>query len=242
VADGRGDAITSGEQSYWNLDRMLKTAESRAGNVISATGAIYAVRGSLFRPVPDGVTDDFFTSTGVIAQGYRLVFAPDAVALEPVAGTAELEFGRKVRVITRGLRGVLLRRELLDPRSHGFYAVQLLSHKLLRRLMVFPLAAAGATSPLLWRHGRIYRVATVLQAALYGLGAAGILLAGKPLGRRKPFVLPAFFCFVNVAALRATWNVVRGRRIDRWEPQRKPARPDAEAADAQSAPAARGAG
>jgi glycosyltransferase involved in cell wall biosynthesis len=241
VAEGRGDAITSGEQSYWNLDRMLKTAESRAGNVISATGAIYAVRGSLFRPVPDGVTDDFFTSTGVIAQGYRLVFAPDAVAFEPVAGTAELEFGRKVRVITRGLRGVLVRRDLLDPRNHGFYAVQLLSHKLLRRMMVFPLAVAGATSPLLWRHGRIYRVATLLQGALYGFGAAGILLARRPLGRRKPFVLPAFFCFVNLAALRATWNVVRGRRIDRWEPKRKPASADAEAADAQSAPAARGA-
>jgi len=241
VPEGRGDAITSGEQSYWNLDRMLKTAESRAGNVISATGAIYAVRRSLFRPVPDGVTDDFFTSTGVISQGYRLIFAPDAIAFEPVAATAELEFGRKVRVITRGLRGVLVRRDLLDPRNHGFYAVQLLSHKLLRRMMVFPLAVAGATSPLLWRQGRIYRVATLLQGGLYGFGAAGILLARKPLGRRKPFVLPAFFCFVNLAALRATWNVVRGRRIDRWEPKRKPASADAEAADAQSAPAARGA-
>ena len=30
--------------SYWDFDRLLKEAESRAGNVISATGAIYAVR------------------------------------------------------------------------------------------------------------------------------------------------------------------------------------------------------
>jgi cellulose synthase/poly-beta-1,6-N-acetylglucosamine synthase-like glycosyltransferase len=223
VADGAEDAIAAGEQRYWNLDRMLKTAESRAGNVISATGAIYAVRRSLFRPVPDGVTDDFFTSTGVVTQGYRLVFAPDAVAFEPVARTADLEFGRKVRVITRGLSGVLLRRELLYPRSHGFYAVQLLGHKVLRRLMVFPLAVAATTSPLLWRRGRIYRVATVLQAAVYGLGSVGILLARTPVGRRKAFVLPAFFCFVNAAALKATWNVVRGRRIDRWEPQRQDA-------------------
>lgn len=241
VPSGGGDAIASGEQSYWNLDRLLKSAESRAGNVISATGAIYAVRASLFRPVPDGVTDDFYTSTGVIAQGYRLVFAPDAVAFESVAGTAELEFGRKVRVITRGLRGVLLRRELLDPRSHGFYAVQLFAHKLLRRMMVFPLAAAAATSPLLWRQGRIYRVATVLQATLYGLGVVGIVFAGKPLGRRKPFVLPAFFCFVNVAALRAAWNVLRGRRIDRWEPQRQDsAPPDQEPPRQQSAATATG--
>lgn len=218
---GAGDAMAAGERRYWDFDRMLKNAESRAGNVISATGAIYALRRSLFRPVPDGVTDDFFTSTGVIAQGHRLVFAPQAVAFEPVAATAELEFGRKVRVITRGLRGVLLRRELLDPRSYGFYAVQLLAHKVLRRLMVFPLAIAGATSPLLWRRGRIYRLATALQAAVYGLGATGLLLARNPLGRRKALVLPAFFCFVNLAALKATWNLLRGRRIDRWEPRRE---------------------
>jgi glycosyltransferase involved in cell wall biosynthesis len=229
VADGDAGAVAAGEQRYWDFDRILKSAESRAGNVISATGAIYAVRRSLFRPVPDGVTDDFFTSTGVVAQGYRLVFAPDAVAFEPVAGTAELEFGRKVRVITRGLRGVLLRRELLHPRCHGFYSVQLLGHKLLRRLMVFPLIVAAATSPLLWRHGRIYRMATVFQGGVYGLGAAGILFARRPLGRRKALVLPAFFCFVNIAALKATWNVVRGRRIDRWEPRREPGHTPADA-------------
>ncbi|MGH3020370.1 MAG: glycosyltransferase, partial [Gaiellaceae bacterium] len=208
-SDG-ADAIASGEQHYWNLDRMLKQAESRAGNAISATGAIYAVRRSLFRPVAPAVTDDFYISTGVIAAGYRLVFAPDAVAYEPVARTGELEWQRKVRVMTRGLRGVLLRRELLDPRGHGFYALQLLTHKLLRRTMVFPLALTAATAPLLWRRGRLYRAATVAQACLYGLGTAGLLLARTPVGRRKALALPAFFCFVNLASVRAVWNVVRG--------------------------------
>jgi cellulose synthase/poly-beta-1,6-N-acetylglucosamine synthase-like glycosyltransferase len=227
------DAIASGEQRYWDFDRLLKAAESRAGNTISATGAIYAVRRSLFCSVPPGVTDDFFTSTGAIAQGYRLVFAADAVAYEPVAKTGEVEWGRKVRVMTRGLRAVLARRELLDARRHGFYAVQLLTHKLLRRTMVFPLALAATTSPLLWRRGRIYKAATLAQAAVYGLGAGGLLLRDRPLGRRKAFMLPAFFCFVNAASLRAVWNVVRGHRIDRWEPQRPPA---AEREEAQALP------
>ena len=220
-------AIARGELQYWSLDRALKEAESRAGNTISATGAIYGVRRSLFRPVPPAVTDDFFVSTGVIAQGYRLVFAAGAVAFEPVAATGELEWQRKVRVMTRGLRGVLRRRELLDPRRHGFYAVQLLTHKLLRRTMAVPLALTAATAPLLWRRGRVYRAATVAQACLYGLGAAGLLLAGRPAGRHRALALPAFFCFVNLASLRAVWNVVRGRRIERWTPQRESA-PDGE--------------
>ena len=220
VADPEFDAAGSGEQGYWDFDRTMKRAESLADNVISATGAIYAVRAALVGPVPEGVTDDFYTSTGVIARGFRLVFAPDAVAFEPVARSAGLEFGRKVRVITRGLRAVVLRRALLDPRAHGVYSAQLFAHKVLRRLMVFPLAAIALTSPLLWRRGTVYRAATLAQTGLYGLGALGLALADKPLGRRKLLALPAFFCFVNAAALRAAWNLARGRRIDRWEPRR----------------------
>jgi cellulose synthase/poly-beta-1,6-N-acetylglucosamine synthase-like glycosyltransferase len=220
----RGDeaAVTGGERRYWDFDRLLKVAESRAGNAISATGALYAVRRELVGEVPEGVTDDFATSTGVIAAGARLVFAPDAVAWEPVAASGEVEFGRKVRVMTRGLRGVLVRRELLDVRRHGFYAVQLVSHKVLRRLMVVPLAVLAVASPALWRRGRLYRLATVGQVLFYGAGAAGLLAgsSGRRRARGRLLAIPAFFCLVNAASVKACWNLVTGRRIDRWEPQR----------------------
>jgi cellulose synthase/poly-beta-1,6-N-acetylglucosamine synthase-like glycosyltransferase len=212
----------TGEEHYWNFDRLLKISESRAGHVISATGAIYAVRRELIDHVPDGVTDDFFISTGVIAHGKRLIFAPHAVAYEPVAATSKVELSRKVRVITRGLRAVAVRRVLLDPRQHGFYAIQLFSHKVLRRLMAFPLIGVAVSSLLLWRRGRLYRAATVAQAAFYA--AAGLGLWRKTTSSRdgvsRILALPAYFVLVNVACLRAVWNLLRGTRIDRWEPQR----------------------
>lgn len=209
-----------GEQRYWSFDRLLKVAESRAGNTISATGAIYAVRRSLFHPVPAGVTDDFVTSTRVIAQGHRLVFAPDAVAYEPSAATGAAEFGRKVRVMTRGLWAVRTMSELLDPRRHGFYALQLLSHKVLRRLVVFPLLLCAVTSPVLWRRSLVYRLATLGQGAVYGAGVLGLLTARHPGPHRSLLSLPAFFCLVNAAALRASLHVLTGHRIDRWQPER----------------------
>ena len=132
-------AVGVGERSYWDFDRLVKDAESLGGSVISATGAIYALRRELFVEVPDGVTDDFVTSTRVIAAGRRLVFEPAAVALEPVAGSSGREYRRKVRIMTRGLRGVAVARGLLDPRRYGFYALQLVTHKVLRRLMAIPL-------------------------------------------------------------------------------------------------------
>lgn len=211
----------AGERSYWSFDRLLKRTQSRAGNTISATGAIYAIRRTLFKPVPEGVTDDFVTSTRVIAQGYRLVFAPDAVAYEPVAHRSDIEFGRKVRVITRGLRGVLVMRELLNPLRYGFYAIQLFTHKVLRRLMFVPLLALLATAPFLWDAGPFYRLALLGQLAFYGSALMGWLLRGTRLGRLKVFAIPFYFCVVYTAALIATWNVLRGQRITRWTPQRQ---------------------
>jgi len=215
-----------GERGYWDLDRMVKIAESRGGNVISATGALYAIRRDLFGSVPDGVTDDFVTSARVVAQGRRLVFEPAARAFEPVADSGRREYGRKVRIMTRGLRGVSVMRELLDVRRHGFYSIQLLTHKVLRRLMAVPLLMVALSTPFLFDRGPVYRLAAIGQLLVYGLGAIGLGLRDHPAARRPWLALPAFFCLVNVASLHALWNLLIGRRVDRWTPTRASDRRD----------------
>jgi cellulose synthase/poly-beta-1,6-N-acetylglucosamine synthase-like glycosyltransferase len=214
------DATAVGEGAYWQLDRLLKEAQSRSGSAIGATGAIYAIRRELFAPIPEGVTDDFVTSLRVVAQHRRLVFAADAVAYEPVSETREVEFGRRVRIMTRGLRCVLVMRELLDPRRHGFFALQLFSHKVLQRTAVIPLGVMAAATPALWSRGAVYKLAALGQAAVYGAGLVGVALEEKPVGRNRLLALPAYFCMINAASARAVWNIVRGRRIERWQPQR----------------------
>ena len=116
-----GNAASLGERLYWGFDRQLKRMQSVAGNVTSATGAIHAVRRELVYAVPPGVSDDFVISTRVIAQGYRLVFEPEAIACEAVAPSDAAEFGRKARVIARGLRGLWAVKELFNPLRYGFY-------------------------------------------------------------------------------------------------------------------------
>ena len=214
---GPGDA---GERSYWDFDRLLKRAESAAGSTVSATGAIYALRRELVPTIVAGVTDDFYTSTAVLDRGYRLVFAPGAVAYEPPAKTANREYGRKVRIISRGFRGVAARRALLDPSKTGFYAAQLAWHKIARRLMAIPLVIMAAVTLALVGAGWRYRVFALLQAAGYALAAIGFLAPSSRVGRSKPAALASFFVMVNLASLHAAVNVLRGKRIERWEPVR----------------------
>ncbi|MBC8160023.1 MAG: glycosyltransferase family 2 protein [Roseiflexaceae bacterium] len=210
----------TGEQAYWNIDRVLKQLQSRAENMTSATGQIYAIRRALFKPVPMSVTDDFYTSVQVVSAHRRLVFEPLAVARGPVAASSNAEFHRKVRVMTRGLNGVRLSSHLLNPFQYGFFAIQLLSHKVLRRLMAIPLFMLAATAPLLWARGRFYRIATLLQFGLHGAALVGLLARETRIGKLKIFSLPFFFDMVNIASLVAATNVLRGKRQDVWVTQR----------------------
>ena len=67
-----------------------------------------------------------------------------------------------------------MRRELLNPFRYGFYALQLFSHKVLRRMAVFPLLLLFVVSPLLWPYGPLYQLATLMQIAFYGCGLLGL--------------------------------------------------------------------
>lgn len=212
-----------GERLYWRYDRMLKTAQSRAGSMTAATGAIHAIRRELFAPVPVGVSDDFMTSTRAIAHGYRLVFAPAAVAWETVAPSKEAEFARKLRIIVRGLRGLWIARGLFNPLRHGFYALQIFSHKLLRWSVGWLLIALLASSLLLYGHGALYRAAVLAQAAGYAAALLGLAWHQRrptPSRLEKVFAIPFYFCMANYAALRAWIQVLGGRRVDTWESTR----------------------
>lgn len=215
--DESGDA---GEQTYWSLDRQMKAWQSQSGSVTSATGALYAIRRELFEPAIDGVTDDFFVSTSVVAHGRRLVFAPRAVCYEPVAGKATAEFGRKTRIITRGLRSVLARRALLNPFRTGFYSLQLFSHKVVRRLVALPLLGMAILSPMLWNEGDIYKVLTVGQALFYAAGLVGLITTMRGRKPHKLCAIPFYFCLINAAVLVAMANIVRGKQITVWNPHR----------------------
>ena len=215
------DSSGEGEKLYWSYDKALKALESRTGSIVSADGAIYAIRRSLYaKPASAAVTDDFAISTAVIEHGARLVYEPAAIAYEDTSGDARGEFERKVRIMTRGWQGVLLRRQLLDARRYGFYAVVLWSHKVLRRLAPLCLLALLAASLLAARSAPVLAAAAHAQAGFYALAFAGWLLKRSRAGRRGVLYAPFFFVLANAAALVALSRLVRGQRVERWQPQR----------------------
>lgn len=207
------------ERDFWNFERILKRLQSRAGSITSAWGPIYAIRHSLFKPIPIGVTDDYFTSAQALVAHTRLVFEERAIATGPVASSAKVEYQRKLRIITAGLRGVWQTRSLLNPFEYGFVSIQLFSHKVLRRLMGIPLLILFFTSLILWPAGWLYRSMAVAQLVFHGAAMLGFFLRGTVLGQLKMLRLPFFLDMVYAASTLALFNLLRGMRHDLWTPQ-----------------------
>jgi cellulose synthase/poly-beta-1,6-N-acetylglucosamine synthase-like glycosyltransferase len=214
------NAKQEGERAYWNYDRILKRFQGASGNVSGAAGSLYAIRSSLFKPVPTTVTDDFFSAMQVVSSHHRLIFDPRAVAYGSVTSSAQAEFRRKVRIITRGLHGIWLMRHLLNPFSYGFFAIQLFTHKLLRRLAVIPLILLAVSAPLLWNMGWTYQAATIMQFAFHATALAGFALQNTRLGQTKFFGIPFHFDLVYYASLIAIFNNLRGNQYATWSPER----------------------
>lgn len=210
-----------GESLYWDYDTKLKLLESYTGSVVSAHGGLYAIRRELYRRSPDAaVTDDFAISTAVVDQGFRLVFEPEARATEYAVSEAQREFRRRVRLMTRGLRGVIVRRRLLNPFCSGFYAVVLFSHKVARRIAPLALVTLAASSIGLAASGTFYFLAALAQGLFYALAVLGYLLRRAQAGGTKLLYVPFFYCMANAASALAVVQVMRGRRIEQWQPQR----------------------
>lgn len=218
----RGGWIARVEALFWRYDSGLKAAESALGGAVSAQGTLYAMRRALVpATIPEAMADDFFISVQAPAAGRRLVLAPRAIAIEAVTARTGDEFMRRVRSTERGWRALWAMRGLMNPFRHGLYALQLICHKLLRRLVAFLLPLLLVVNLLVAGQGWFPAATLALQVAVYLLAAAAIWLPGA---RRLPGAGQAAFFVLGHAAM--AWGIIRaglGVRSSRWVPVREDA-------------------
>lgn len=216
----RPSGTASSERDYWSYERLIKRWQHEGGSITSSTGALHAVRREFIGPIPADVPDDFYLSTGVRTGHARLAFAADAVAWERPNDRPDAEYRRRVRIITSGLTGVWLRRELMDPRRHGAEAIVFALHKLVRRLLFVPMVVLIVAAFRARRVSRVARWSITAQAVGYVAAVVGTVSPTSCIGRHPAIALPAHFCNANLAAANAALNVVRGRAYTRWTPER----------------------
>jgi biofilm PGA synthesis N-glycosyltransferase PgaC len=178
-ADRRGrlvSTISDGVGLYWRYEKQLRRLESAVGSTLGATGAIYALRRVLYRPLPDDtILDDVLAPMRVVLAGYRVVFTDQAIAFDQAAADANAEQRRKVRTLAGNVQILGIEPRLLVPFVNPVW-LQYMSHKVGRLLVPYCLLTLFAASVALAAEQVVYAVALAAQCGLYLLGGYGAWL------------------------------------------------------------------
>lgn len=212
-----GEVISGkGESFYWTYETALKKMESRIGYIAGANGAIYAIRRSLFKPLPPNtINDDFTISMRIVEKGFKSLFEENAIAYEDVAPSMESEFKRHVRdgaghYISIGhLLGLL--NPFLGARSLVYW-----SHRIFRWVAPFILILFFIVNFFLISN-IFYGILFYTQIMFYALALIGLFSVKK--NKSFPFFMyiPFYFCNLNTALLYGFIRGIAGVQKTMWE-------------------------
>lgn len=210
---------------YWKYEKAIRRAEAAFRGVPGATGAIYAIRRELFRPIPPTtLLDDVAIPLKIVAQGYHCGFESAAIAYDRPAQSTEQESIRKRRTIAGVAQLLTFYPWWILPGGHPLW-FEFLSHKVMRLaspLLLVTLAVASLCllmSPAVIADPVLGSVVWAL-VGLQGLGyaAAGMAALGERLGRRSRWLGPCLvFLSLNWTTLLALGDAVRGRYRVVWK-------------------------
>jgi cellulose synthase/poly-beta-1,6-N-acetylglucosamine synthase-like glycosyltransferase len=165
--------IGDGVGAYWRYEKFIRKLESRIDSTIGATGAVYAMRRTLWRELPPGtLLDDVLAPMRVVLAGSRVVFDERARAFDVTPPNAAIEVQRKTRTLAGNYQLAALEPRLLVPFANRVW-LQFWSHKLGRLLVPYALVALFVASAVLAPGRPFYMAMTAAQVLFYALALYG---------------------------------------------------------------------
>ncbi len=214
--DSTKSGVGQGAKSYWNYETFIKESESRACSLIGASGCLYAVQKSAYKPMYPEACSDFLIATVLYEQGLRTIYEPKAICTEETNKNTGKEMQMRVRVILQTLTDLWRNRSMMNPFKSGFYAVELISHKVFRYAVPFFLFSLLISAFALAFYSNFFTMVFALQIVFYLMALIAWILerAGKSFGL---LAIPLYFVLTNVASLIGFYKFLRGERSARWE-------------------------
>ena len=211
---------TAGEGFYWKYESALKKWDSELYSVVGAAGELFSIRTSLYQPVPaDTVLDDFMISLRIAEKGYRIIYEPEAYAMETSSANVAEELKRKIRIAAGGIQSVLRLKSLLNPFRNTMLCFQYISHRVLRWtvtpfLMIVAFVLSGCIA--FYTHEKPYMLLFAAQAFFYVMAVMGWIVEKRKLSVKILFI-PYYFCVMNYAVIAGIRRYMMGAQSAAWE-------------------------
>lgn len=214
--------ISFQEQTYIQTEVLTKYAEGKIwGSMMGPFGGCYALRKSLFKPIPENfLVDDFYINMKVLEQGYYCINSLHAIVYEEPAHQLLVEFKRKVRIATGNFQNLAqFGYMLFKGKGIGF---SFFSHKVLRWFGPIMLLLLYASSIYLsLQQGpdvlNFYTIISCLLSLSFLLLIIERMLATLNI-HIKLLKLNTHFLIMNAALLKGLFRFLTGVKSGIWEP------------------------
>ncbi len=222
--EGTEAAAGAGEGLYWKYESFLKKLDTELYSVVGAAGELFAVRTDLFEHVEkDTLLDDFIISLRIAANGFRVIYEPEAYASERPTFSIQVEMKRKIRIAAGGFQAIARLGFLWNIFKYGLLSFQYVSHRAMRwavapfclpLLVIINFIILFTGSTLLNEY--IYHLLMIGQIAFYALALLGYNLENKKI-RVKILFVPYYFSFMNYCAIKGYLRYRNGLTSGIWE-------------------------
>ncbi len=179
VGTADSSTIADGVGAYWKYEKWLRRKESAVWSTLGATGAIYALRRSVWQPIPPGtLLDDVLAPMRAVLAGFRIVFEERALAFDRVSADAAAESRRKRRTLAGNYQILAQEPQILVPFVNPVW-VQYVSHKVGRLVVPWALLTLFVSTVVLAGSSWIFASALAAQLGFYGLAVLGALMDAR---------------------------------------------------------------
>ena len=214
------DQVGASEGLYWKYESFLKQLDSDFYSVVGAAGELFSLRRELYQPVPKKVIlDDFIISMWVTLKGYRIVYEPNAYAMELPSFSIEDEHKRKVRIAAGGFQSIAMLTPLFLFWKHFRLSFLYFSHRVFRWMLsplCLILAFISNLILIFISNASLYKWLFAAQVVFYIMAlAASMFSSGSK--AFKIFKLAYYFVFMNVSVVQGFFRFLRGRQPAAWE-------------------------
>lgn len=202
-----------GENIYRKFESKQKCMEGMLHSTISAFGGFYAIRKSLFKPIPPNSysNDDVLIPMSIVRQKFRVIYEPMAHSVEDNTGNLVTEFSRRVRIGAGNFQAFSWLLDFLNP-MRGWPFFCFLSHKVSRWFSPFFFVSAAVSCFILsvFGHEAVYRM--IFSAGSIFL-VTGLFHKAIPLNITKHIY---YFLMMNIALIMGFFRFLCGIKSAAW--------------------------
>ena len=207
-----------GTKFYWRFQRLQQSIESRLSTICMCDGTIYAARRAWFvPPVNNTINDDVAVPLGIIQQGKRVIFEPQAVARGDVLQQTRRFFRQKIRSQSGKYQNFFRFPRMLFPWPLARFWIYL-SHSVMPVLVPWFLLLALVANILLVGFGGespLYFWTLCLQITFYFTAILG-LLADRLNWYLPLTAIPFYFVTANLGSIFGFFAFLAGAQSAAW--------------------------